>query len=93
LSASTRFDFREEEKLVLDVLDLLPTTQRAVLALHYDQFETRDIAEILGMKQATVRKNLERARATLNKLLDFSGEHLRLRREPPAERAEDEPHE
>lgn len=87
LSASARFDFREEEKLVLDVLDLLPTTQRAVLALHFDQFETHDIAEILGMKQETVRKNLERARATLKKLLDFSGEHPSLRREPPAEGA------
>jgi len=95
LSEPARFDFREEEKLVLDVLDLLPTTQRAVLALHYDQFETRDIAEILGLKQAAVRKNLERARATLKKLLDFSGGHLRLsiRREPPAEGAENEPHE
>jgi RNA polymerase sigma factor (sigma-70 family) len=93
LSESARFDFCEEEKLVLDVLDLLPTTQRAVLALHYDQFETRDIAQILGMKQATVRKNMERARATLKKLLDFSGEHLQLRRESAAEGAEDKPHE
>jgi RNA polymerase sigma factor (sigma-70 family) len=93
LSASAHFDFREEERLVLDVLNQLPTTQRAVLALHYDQFETRDIAEILGMKQATVRKNLERARATLRELPDFGGEQLRSRREPPAEGREDEPHE
>jgi RNA polymerase sigma factor (sigma-70 family) len=93
LSASARFEFREEEELVLNVLDLLPTIQRAVLALHYDQFDTRDIAEILGMKQAAVRKNLERARATLKKSLYFSGGHLRLRREPPAEGAENEPHE
>jgi RNA polymerase sigma factor (sigma-70 family) len=92
-SASARFDFREEEKLVLEVLDLLPTAQRAVLALFYDQFETRDIAEILGMKQVSVRKNLERARARLKGLLDFSGEHPRLRREPPAERDGGEPHE
>ena len=70
LSASADFDFHEEEKAVLDMLRLLPTAQRAVLALHYDQFETRDIAEILGMKETAVRKNLERARAKLRKLLD-----------------------
>jgi RNA polymerase sigma-70 factor (ECF subfamily) len=86
VSASDPFDFRQEEQRVLDMLDLLPTAQRAVLALHYDQFETRDIAEILEMKQATVRKNLERARAALKKLLDFDGDP-RPRREPPAEGA------
>ena len=93
LSASARFEFHEEEKLVLDALDLLPTAQRAVLALHYDQFETRDIAEILGMQQAAVRKNLERARATLKKLLDLGGGHIRLKHEPPGQSPEGEPHE
>jgi len=93
LSTSTHFDSLEEEKFILDVLNLLPTTQRAVLALHYDQFETCEIAEILGMKQATARKNLERARATLNKLLDFGGEQPQLRLELPQKGQKDEPHE
>ena len=82
-----RFDFRDEAQVVLDLLDLLPTTQRAVLALHYDQFPTRDIAQILGLTQAAVRKNLERARATLKQLLDLSGGDLRRRCAPPGEGA------
>ncbi len=86
LSASDSFDLRQEEQHVLDMLNLLPTAQRAVLALHYDQFETRDIAEILGMQQAAVRKNLERARAALKKLLDADADPWR-RREPPAQGA------
>lgn len=85
LTTSARFDLREEEKIVLYALSHLPHTQRAVLALHFDQFKTSEIAEILGMTQATVRKNLERARAALKKLFFLSGEQLRLKREPPAE--------
>ena len=85
LSASTPLELRQGEKFVLEILDLLPTTQRAVLALHYDQLETRDIAEIMGINQAAVRKNLERARAALKKLIEFSGEQPRLRLRPPAE--------
>jgi RNA polymerase sigma-70 factor (ECF subfamily) len=81
-----RFDFRDEAQAVLDLLDLLPTTQRAVLALHYDQFATRDIASILGLTQAAVRKNLERARATLKQLLD-PGDHRQRQCAPPGEAA------
>lgn len=87
LTASARFDFREEEKIVLYALSRLPQAQRAVLALHYDQFKTSEIAEILGMRQATVRKNLERARAALKELPFLRGEQLRLKHEPPAEEA------
>jgi RNA polymerase sigma factor (sigma-70 family) len=84
---SDRFDFRDEAQVVLDLLDLLPTTQRAVLALHYDQFPTGDIAQILGLTQAAVRKNLERARATLKQLLDLSGGEPQHRCAPPGEGA------
>ena len=90
LTASTRLDFREEERIVLYALSRLPQAQRAVLALHYDHFKTSEIAEILGMRQAAVRKNLERARAALKKLPFLSGEQLRLKHEPPAEEAEGE---
>jgi RNA polymerase sigma factor (sigma-70 family) len=84
LSRPATFGFDAEETLLLDALELLPTVDRAVLALHYDQFRTRDIAQILGMTQATVRKNIKRGRAALEDILDLSGERPRLRREPPA---------
>lgn len=72
LSASGRIEFREEEEAVLAALRSLPPAQRAVLALHYDQFETRDIAEILDMTEAAVCKNLERGRAALKRFLGFT---------------------
>jgi DNA-directed RNA polymerase specialized sigma24 family protein len=50
----------------------LSTSQRAVLALHSERFQTRDIAEILGMKRKAVRKNLKEARATLKDSLDLN---------------------
>jgi RNA polymerase sigma factor (sigma-70 family) len=72
LSASSRIEFREEEQAVIAAFRQLPVTQRAVLALHYDQFETRDIAEILEISEPAVRKNLERGRATLKRLLGLA---------------------
>jgi DNA-directed RNA polymerase specialized sigma24 family protein len=71
--ASSRFDFGEEERLAIEMPRLLSTTQRAVLALHYDEFQTRDIAEILGMKPVRVRRNLARALAILKKSLNLDG--------------------
>ena len=47
----------------------LPMAQRAVFALHFDQFTNREIAEMLAMKEPAVRKNLERARAALKRVL------------------------
>jgi RNA polymerase sigma-70 factor (ECF subfamily) len=61
LDATNRIEFREEEKTVLAALGSLPPAQRAVLALHYDQFETREIAEILGMTEAAVAKTWREA--------------------------------
>ena len=63
-----------ETDAVLSAIRRLPQTQRQVFALHFDQFETTEIAEILQMKQAAVRQNLARARATLRKLLSGEGE-------------------
>jgi RNA polymerase sigma factor (sigma-70 family) len=71
-NASSWFDFGEEERLFIDMPRLLSTTQRAVLALHYERFQTREIAEILGMKPATVRRNLKGARATLKASLNLN---------------------
>jgi len=70
-NASSWFDFGEEERLFIDISRLLSTTQRAVLALHYERFQTREIAEILGMKPAAVRRSLKGARATLKESLNL----------------------
>jgi DNA-directed RNA polymerase specialized sigma24 family protein len=40
-----------------------------VLALVYDQFSYREIAEIIEKSEATVRKNIERARAAMRQIL------------------------
>jgi RNA polymerase sigma factor (sigma-70 family) len=69
--ASSMFDFGDEEQTFSTLTRRMPVTQRAVLALHLEQFQVLDIAEILGMKPETVRKNLKEARATLMKSLSL----------------------
>jgi len=44
-----------------------------VLALIYDEFSYGEIAQIMGISQAAVRKNAERARRRMSELL---GPHL-----------------
>jgi RNA polymerase sigma factor (sigma-70 family) len=66
--ASLQLELREETKAVLDLLLQLPLTQRQVLALRMDQFPTREIAQIMKISEAAVRKNEERARRTMKKL-------------------------
>jgi RNA polymerase sigma-70 factor (ECF subfamily) len=82
--ASSRFDFGEEGRLFIALTRLLPTAQRAVLALHIERFQTLDIAEILGMNPDTVRKNLKEARATLMKSLNLN-DNTWTCQQPPAE--------
>ena len=70
-NASSWFDFGEEGRLFIDMPRMLSTTQRAVLALHYERFQMHEIAEILGIKPATVRRNLRAARAVLKESLNL----------------------
>lgn len=72
LGPSARVEQDEEQDAVLSALHQLPLTQRQVFALHYDEFKTCEIAEILNMKEAAVRQNLARARATLKGLLGLT---------------------
>jgi DNA-directed RNA polymerase specialized sigma24 family protein len=83
-SAFSRFDFGEEERRFIALTRLLPTAQRAVLALHIEGFQTFDIAETLGMKPDTVRKNLKEVRASLMKSLNLN-DNTWTGQEPPAE--------
>lgn len=68
----THIELREEEQRVLWAVRQLPPTQLKVFALHFDEFETREIAEILHMTPEAARQNLARARATLKNLLGLS---------------------
>ena len=67
--ASARLELREETQAVLRGLRQLPLTQRQVLALIYDGFSYGEIAQIIGISQAAVRKNAERARRRMSELL------------------------
>jgi len=69
LPASSFLELREQERQVLAALRRLPLAQRQVMALAYDQFSYREIAEIIGKSQATVRKNIERARTAMREIL------------------------
>jgi RNA polymerase sigma factor (sigma-70 family) len=71
-SASEQLELREQEQTVMAALRKLPLTQRQVLALIYDQFSYREIAEIMNISEAAVRKNAERARARLKEILGLS---------------------
>jgi RNA polymerase sigma-70 factor (ECF subfamily) len=71
--ASARLELAEETQAVLHGLRQLPLTQRQVLALIYDEFSYGDIAQIMGISQAAVRKNAERARRRMSELL---GSHI-----------------
>jgi RNA polymerase sigma factor (sigma-70 family) len=62
-----------EEDAVLSAIQQLPLKEKQVFALHFDRFETGEIAEILQMTPAAVRQNLARARARLKKLPRFEG--------------------
>jgi RNA polymerase sigma-70 factor (ECF subfamily) len=69
LPASASLEFHEQEQQVLAALRRLPVAQRQVMALAYDQFSYREIAEIIGKSEATIRKNLERARSAMREIL------------------------
>jgi RNA polymerase sigma-70 factor (ECF subfamily) len=62
-----------EEDAVLSAIRQLPLKEKQVFALHFDKFETREIADMLQMTPDAVRQNLARARARLKKLLGFEG--------------------
>jgi RNA polymerase sigma-70 factor (ECF subfamily) len=59
----------EEQQHVLSVFHLLPLMQRIVLALTYDGFTCREIAELLGITEATVRSHLRHARNNLKEMM------------------------
>ena len=76
ISANKRHETDElnEEKadlsFVWEAVKELPDTQRDVIHLFYEEgYQTAEIAEILGRKEATVRSDLKRARERLKTIL------------------------
>jgi DNA-directed RNA polymerase specialized sigma24 family protein len=56
------FDANEDIDAALELLEALPMVQRQVFALQTDGFSEKEIAEITGRKESTVRSNLRHAR-------------------------------
>ncbi len=68
----TSFDVGE----IVSKIETLPEIYKDVLILKYIQeIENSEIADVLNIKQATVRKRLERAKIMLAELLEKDGEY------------------
>ena len=71
-SAPAEVESLIEADAALSAIRQLPLLQRHVFALHFDQFGTSEIAEILQITEAAARQNLARARARLKELLGLT---------------------
>lgn len=60
----------EEESEVLNAVMALPEKYRSVIHLYYfEEYATKEIAEILGKKEATIRSLLKRGREKLENMM------------------------
>jgi RNA polymerase sigma factor (sigma-70 family) len=65
------FEATDRSLDVARALERLPRRQReAVVLRYYLRFDTKEVAEAMGVHDGTVKSNLARARATLARLLD-----------------------
>ncbi len=77
-SASDQLDADETRELLLASIEMLPVHYRTILTLFYlDEFSCREVGEITGMPEGTVRNYLHRSRMLLKnkleKILDHEG--------------------
>jgi RNA polymerase sigma factor (sigma-70 family) len=64
------FEATDRSLDVARALERLPRRQReAVVLRYYLRFDTKEVAEAMGVHDGTVKSNLARARATLAELL------------------------
>jgi RNA polymerase sigma-70 factor (ECF subfamily) len=64
----------DEQQSIMETILSLPSKYRAVIHLfYYEGYSTKEIAEITGQKESTVREQLTRARRMLKKYME--GEH------------------
>ncbi|WP_322756747.1 RNA polymerase sigma factor [Frankia sp. Cas3] len=71
-------DVEEEKWRVVELMRCLPPAQRAVVALHYDGFSTKEIRTIIAgagavRSEATVRSSLRHGRRRLEAILASEG--------------------
>ncbi|MEA9860764.1 sigma-70 family RNA polymerase sigma factor [Xanthomonas campestris pv. raphani] len=69
----------EEERAALEIMSALPNDSREILLLYYREGQrSQQVASLLGLSDAAVRKRLSRARATVrNELLQRFGTFAR----------------
>lgn len=73
----SRYYEEREDTWLMDSLLLLPSKYREVLLLHYvEGYQGREIAGMLGLSEAAVRKRLERGREKLRRFLEEQSVHL-----------------
>ena len=71
---STRKEATPQEDALDEALQGLSSEQRTVVHLHYfEGFSTGEIAQMLGMRSATVRSHLHRARIAMRNALEDAG--------------------
>lgn len=70
LSDSLAAEQREDLSFVWEAVKSLPVKYREVIHLFYQEdYSTQQIAQILGLKEATVRSHLHRGRSRLREIL------------------------
>ena len=70
---SRYYETREDTEL-MDALLLLPEKYREILLLHYiEGYQSKEIAKMLTLSEAAVRKRLERGRKKLGEMLEKEG--------------------
>jgi RNA polymerase sigma factor (sigma-70 family) len=74
-----RLDRQHEEAVVADLIDELPEETREILLIYYREGQSsKQVAALLGMQDAAIRKRLQRARESLRSdLLSRLGEFAR----------------
>jgi len=74
-----RLGRQQEEAVVADLIDELPEETREILLIYYREGQSsKQVASLLGMQDAAVRKRLSRARQSLHQgLLERLGEFAR----------------
>lgn len=63
-----------DRTVLLDAVTALPLEYRDVILLYYyEEMDTREVAQTLGLTEGTIRSRLHRARAKLKRLLTEGG--------------------
>ena len=71
---SARKETTPQEEALVEAMQGLSPEQRTVVHLHYfEGFSTGEIAQMLGMRSATVRSHLHRARIAMRNALEDAG--------------------